>query len=105
MKYQDPSSGTWYQVTDQGAREGNYLESSATALFIYTLAKAINKGYIDNEYIEPTQKAFDGMVKHLPVWKKTAAIQSPTAVLLQDWVEIQKDTVTAHLNIISVNRS
>ena len=63
VKYQDPSSGTWYQVTDQGAREGNYLESSATALFIYTLAKAINKGYIDNEYIEPTQKAFDGMVK------------------------------------------
>ena len=58
VKYQDPSSGTWYQVTDQGAREGNYLESSATALFIYTLAKAINKGYI-----EPTQKAFDGMVK------------------------------------------
>ena len=28
VKYQDPSSGTWYQVTDQGAREGNYLESS-----------------------------------------------------------------------------
>ena len=63
VKYQDPPSGTWYQVTDQGAREGNYLESSATALFIYTLAKAINKGYIGNEYIEPTQKAFDGMVK------------------------------------------
>ena len=63
VKYQDPQSGTWYQVTDQGAREGNYLESSATALFIYMLAKAINKGYIGNEYIEPTQKAFDGMVK------------------------------------------
>ena len=62
VKYQDPQSGTWYQVTDQGAREGNYLESSATALFVYTLAKAINKGYIGNEYIEPTRKAFDGMV-------------------------------------------
>ncbi len=53
VKYQDPQSGTWYQVTDQGARKGNYLESSATALFVYTLAKAINKGYIGNEYIEP----------------------------------------------------
>ena len=63
VKYQDPQSGTWYQVTDQGAREGNYLESSATALFVYTLAKAINKGYLGNEYIEPTKKAFDGMVK------------------------------------------
>ena len=64
VKYQDPKSGTWYQVTDQGARNGNYLESSATALFIYTLAKAINEGYIGNEYIEPVQKAFDGMTKN-----------------------------------------
>ena len=63
VKYQDPQSGTWYQVTDQGAREGNYLESSATALFIYTLAKAVNKGYIGKDYIQPTRKAFDGMVK------------------------------------------
>lgn len=55
VKYQDPQSGTWYQVTDQGAREGNYLESSATALFIYTLAKAVNKGYIGKDYIQPTQ--------------------------------------------------
>ena len=61
VKYQDPQSGTWYQVTDQGARKGNYLESSATALFVYTLAKAINKGYIGNEYIEPVRKAFNGM--------------------------------------------
>ena len=63
VKYQDPQSGTWYQVTDQGAREGNYLESSATALFIYTHAKAVNKGYIGKDYIQPTRKAFDGMVK------------------------------------------
>ena len=63
VKYQDPQSGTWYQVTDQGARKGNYLESSATALFIYTLAKAINEGYIGNEYITPVQKAFDGMIR------------------------------------------
>lgn len=63
VRYQDPQSGTWYQVTDQGARKGNYLESSATALFIYTLAKAINEGYIGNEYITPVQKAFDGMIR------------------------------------------
>lgn len=64
VKYQDPKSGTWYQVTDQGAHEGNYLESSATSLFVYTLAKAINKGYIGNEYIKTVQKAFDGMINN-----------------------------------------
>lgn len=63
IKYQDPQTGVWYQVTNQGSREGNYLESSATALFVYTLAKAINKGYIGHEYIEPTRKAFEGMTE------------------------------------------
>ena len=53
VKYQDPQSGTWYQVTDQGARKGNYLESSATALFIYTLVKAINEDISETKYITP----------------------------------------------------
>lgn len=61
-KYQDEKTGTWYQVTTQGDREGNYLESSATALFTYFYAKAINKGYIGHEYEALTRKAFDGMI-------------------------------------------
>ncbi|NDV83282.1 glycoside hydrolase family 105 protein [Bacteroides sp. 51] len=62
-KYQDAESGTWYQVTIEGNREGNYLESSATALFVYFYAKAINQGYIGHEYEPVVRKAFDGMIK------------------------------------------
>ena len=62
-KLQDPETGGWYQVMDRSGDKGNYLESSATALFIYTLAKAINQGYIGNEYITPVQKAFNGMIR------------------------------------------
>ena len=63
LKYQDKNSGVWYQVTDQGTRQGNYLESSATAMFVYFLSKAMNKEYIDKSYLPQTQKAFDGMIK------------------------------------------
>mgnify|MGYP000889526609 CR=1 FL=1 len=63
VKYQDGKSGVWYQVTDQGNRKGNYLESSASALFVYFLSKAINKGYIGEEYKPAVKKAFDGMIK------------------------------------------
>ena len=63
LKYQDKNSGVWYQVTDQGTRQGNYLESSATAMFVYFLSKAMNKQYIDKSYLLQTQKAFDGMIK------------------------------------------
>lgn len=63
IKYQDGQTGVWYQVTDQGGREGNYLESSATSLFVYFLSKAIRKGYISVEYKTAVDKAFDGMIK------------------------------------------
>lgn len=63
VKYQDPKSGVWYQVTDQGARKGNYLESSASALFVYFLCKGMNEGYLDKNYRPAAQKAFDGMMK------------------------------------------
>ena len=64
VKYQDPETGVWWQVTDQGNREGNYLESSASALIIYFLSKAINEGYIDkDDYIAATSKGFNGLVK------------------------------------------
>ncbi len=55
VKYQDPSSGTWYQVTDQEHVKviiWNHLPLPCLSI----RAKAINKGYIGNEYIEPTQK-------------------------------------------------
>lgn len=64
VKYQDPKSGVWYQVTDQGAREGNYLESSASALFVYFLCKGMNEGYLDSSYKEAAEKAFNGIIQH-----------------------------------------
>jgi len=63
IKYQDPASGVWYQVTDQGNRKGNYLESSASSMFVYFLSKSINKGYIAKSYTTPTTKAFNGLIK------------------------------------------
>jgi len=63
IRYQDPTSGVWYQVTDQGNRKGNYLESSASSMFVYFLSKSINKGYIAKSYVAPTTKAFNGLIK------------------------------------------
>lgn len=63
IRYQNPTSGVWYQVTDQGNRKGNYLESSASSMFVYFLSKSINKGYIAKSYLAPTTKAFNGLIK------------------------------------------
>lgn len=62
-KYRDPKTGMWYQVTNMGDREGNYLESSGSAMFIYTWVKGAQKGYLDKSYEKKGKKAYDQYIK------------------------------------------
>lgn len=63
-RYQD-KTGLWYQVVDLGTREGNYLEASVSSMFMYSIAKAVNKGYIDKKHKKTAEKAFEGIRKNL----------------------------------------
>ena len=65
MKYQDPQSGLWYQVVDQRGRKGNYLEATASSMFVYTLAKGVNRDYISREYVPAILKGYRGIVEKL----------------------------------------
>lgn len=42
----DPGTGAWWQVLDQPGREGNYIESSGSAMFVYALLKGARLGYL-----------------------------------------------------------
>jgi len=64
-KVQDPQSGLWWQVLDQPHRKGNYLEASASSMFVYALAKAARLGYIDDKYRAVATRGFDGLLKSL----------------------------------------
>ena len=58
--FQD-GSGMWYQVTDEGGREGNYLETSGTSMFAYSFLKGVRLGYLDPSYASPAKKALSGI--------------------------------------------
>lgn len=60
--FQDPQTGAWYQVTDQGDREGNYLEASGTGMFVYFLYKGVRKGYLPDSYLATADKGYNGLV-------------------------------------------
>jgi unsaturated rhamnogalacturonyl hydrolase len=60
-KYQEPRSGLWYEVLDKAGEKGNYLESSAAAMFVYSLAKAVRLGYLPDSYLKVAQKGWAGM--------------------------------------------
>lgn len=57
--------GVWYQVVDMPDREGNYKEATASAMFMYAIAKAVKRGYIDKRYMKMATEAYDGIMRNL----------------------------------------
>jgi unsaturated rhamnogalacturonyl hydrolase len=64
-RVQDPVSGLWYQVLDQPARAGNYVEASASSMFVYAFAKGARRGWLDTRYRATAERGFDGLVRQL----------------------------------------
>jgi unsaturated rhamnogalacturonyl hydrolase len=64
VRWQDPASGVWWEIGDLGSRPGNYLESTASSMFVYTLAKGINRGYLPRErYLPVVLRGYAGLIR------------------------------------------
>ena len=72
--YQDEKSGLWYQVVDRSGDEGNYLESSASAMFVYSLYKGVRLGLIDKSYLEVAEKGYQGILTNFIEVEKSGVI-------------------------------
>lgn len=56
-------SGLWWLVMSQPGRTGNYIESSASAMFVYAILKGIRMGYLDSKTYKLTATtAYEKMV-------------------------------------------
>lgn len=64
LKYRDEKTNLWYQVVNEGKRPGNYLETSASAMFAYSFAKGANKGYLKKEYLGFAEETFKGIINY-----------------------------------------
>ena len=63
-RYQDGTTGLWYQVLDKAGEKGNYLESSAAGMFVYALAKGVRQGYLPPSYRANAERGYQGILKH-----------------------------------------
>jgi unsaturated rhamnogalacturonyl hydrolase len=67
LKYQDKKSGLWFQVLDQGQRENNYTESSASSMFVYFLLKMIRLEIFRKndcpQAAEAARRAYEGLLR------------------------------------------
>lgn len=60
--YADRPTGLYWQVPDQGPREGNYLETSGSAMMAYAMLKGARLGVLGGSYAVKGKKTFDGIM-------------------------------------------
>ena len=61
-RYQDNVTGLWYQVLDRSGAKGNYLESSASCMFVYALARGVRQGYLPQRYLANAERGYKGIL-------------------------------------------
>jgi unsaturated rhamnogalacturonyl hydrolase len=64
VKYRDSKTKLWYQVLDKGNLEGNYLEASASLMFIYSFAKGANRGYLNKNYFNLANESYNSLFEN-----------------------------------------
>lgn len=58
---QDAATGLWYQVVDHGERPDNWIETSGSAMFVYALKKAVDRGYLAPDFLEVARRGWEGL--------------------------------------------
>ena len=62
LKYQKPE-GLWTNVADWPTTETNRLETSGTAMIVYTILKGVRNGWLDESYRDAAIRGFVAMVE------------------------------------------
>jgi len=65
LRAQDKATGLWYQILDLPEREGNYLEASASAMFVYGFAKGVRMGYLPEDFLFSARRGYHGLLQNL----------------------------------------
>lgn len=63
VRVQDESTGVWWQILDQGKRASNYLESSASCMFVYAMAKGARQKHLAEKFEAIAQRAYAGIIE------------------------------------------
>ncbi|WP_103335219.1 glycoside hydrolase family 88/105 protein [Amycolatopsis sp. CA-126428] len=63
QRYQDASTGRWYQVVDRGGDSKNWLETSASSMYTFTMARGVQRGYLPASYQAVADRGYAGVLK------------------------------------------
>ncbi len=64
---QDPATGLWFEVVDQGSHSDDWVETSGSGMFVYALKVAVDRGFIDASYLSVATRGWQGLQTKLTV--------------------------------------
>lgn len=70
-EYADPENGMYWQVPDMQGREGNYEETSGSAMMSYAMLKGARLGVLPQEYADLGEKTFQGIMDRYLTFTET----------------------------------
>lgn len=62
VRYQDRATGLWHQLLD---KPDSYLETSASAMFVFAIAYGVRKGYLAPSYAEVARRGWRGVLTRI----------------------------------------
>lgn len=62
-QYIDPEKHMLWQVVDRMGREGNYVETSGSAMIAYAMMKGARLGFVDRRFAAVGEKIFNGICR------------------------------------------
>ena len=94
----DKDSGVWWLVMSQPGREGNYFESSAAAMFVYSILKGVRLGFLndlDGSLVVGAKKAYQYIIDNWVVAKSDGTF---------DWLNTVEasDSFSHYANVLNV---
>lgn len=63
-RVQDPKSGLWWEVLNKGGERGNYLEASASCMFVYAIVRGVRLGYLPASDLAIARRGYAGILSH-----------------------------------------
>jgi unsaturated rhamnogalacturonyl hydrolase len=84
---QDPKSGLWFQVLDKRDHPDNWLETSASGMFVYALSKGVALGVLDGSFTGVTRAGEAGLLDRI----SDDSVGRPVVAGAVEGMSVQKD--------------
>lgn len=61
-RFQDPATGLWFQLPTKPEIPGNWLETSCSSMYAYTISRAVKQGVLSPSYLPVARRGYRGVL-------------------------------------------